>query len=277
MRSLEQLMRLDGRVALITGGAGHIGSAMAETLAELGCHLCLLDCDESHLEQVRARIAASFGVRVETIACDLEKEAARAQLLAEVQSVFGRLDILVNNAAFVGNLQLEGWVTPFEQQSLATWRRAFEVNLTAAFHLCQAFAPLLRAGGAGSIVNVGSIYAVSGPDLGLYEGTPMGNPAAYAASKGGMVQMTRWLATVLAPDVRVNCISPGGVARGQPESFVTRYVQRTPLKAHGDRRGLQGRNCLPCVGPVGIRNGREPARRRRMDRLVIARIRSVPA
>ena len=81
MRSLEQLMRLDGRVALITGGAGHIGSAMAETLAELGCQLCLLDCDESHLEQVRARIATSFGVRVETVACDLEKEAARAQLL----------------------------------------------------------------------------------------------------------------------------------------------------------------------------------------------------
>ena len=68
----------------------------------------------------------------------------------------------------------------------------------------------------------------------------MGNPAAYAASKGGMVQMTRWLATVLAPDIRVNCISPGGVARGQPESFVTRYVQRTPLKRMATEEDFKG-------------------------------------
>ncbi len=68
----------------------------------------------------------------------------------------------------------------------------------------------------------------------------MGNPAAYAASKGGMVQLTRWLATVLAPDVRVNCISPGGVARGQPEPFVTRYVQRTPLKRMATEEDFKG-------------------------------------
>jgi NAD(P)-dependent dehydrogenase (short-subunit alcohol dehydrogenase family) len=240
MKTVRELMRLDGRVALITGGAGHIGTAMAEALAELGCHLCLVDVDERRLDEVRAGVVAACPVRVQSVVCDLEDEAARASLPALVRSEFGRLDVLVNNAAFVGSRQLEGWATSFENQSLATWRQAFEVNLTTAFHLSQVFAPLLRERGGGSIVNVGSIYALVGPDLALYEGTAMGSPAAYAASKGGLLQLTRWLSTVLAPDVRVNSISPGGVARGQPESFVTRYVARTPLRRMATEEDFKG-------------------------------------
>lgn len=240
MRTLHDLMSLEGRVALITGGAGHIGEAMAGALAELGCRLCLVDCDESRLNDVSARLAGAWPVQIHTIAIDLENEAARARLSDSVSSAFGRLDVLVNNAAFVGNQQLDGWVTAFENQSLATWRRAFEVNLTAAFHLSQLLAPLVRLTGSGSIINVGSIYGLAGPDLGLYEGTPMGSPAAYAASKGGLLQLTRWLATVLAPDIRVNSISPGGVARGQPDAFVSRYVKRTPLGRMATEEDFKG-------------------------------------
>lgn len=240
MKTVRELMRLDGRVALITGGAGHIGTAMAEALAELGCHLCLVDVDKQRLDEVKAGIVATCPVPVQSVVCDLEDEAARVRLPTIVRSEFGRLDVLVNNAAFVGSRQLEGWVAPFENQSLATWRRAFEVNLTTAFHLSQAFAPLLRDGGGGSIVNVGSIYALVGPDMSLYAGTAMGSPAAYAASKGGLLQLTRWLSTVLAPDIRVNSISPGGVARGQPESFVTRYVARTPLRRMATEEDFKG-------------------------------------
>ena len=99
---------------------------------------------------------------------------------------------------------------------------------------------MLREHGKGTIVNIGSIYGVAGPDLRLYEGTKMGNPAAYAASKGGLIQLTRWLSTVLAPDIRVNCISPGGVFRNQPEAFVQRYVARTPLARMGAEEDLKG-------------------------------------
>ena len=90
--------------------------------------------------------------------------------------------------------------------------------------------PKLKQSGHGSIINVASIYGISGPDYSLYEDTAMGNPAAYAASKGGLLQLTRWLATTLAPEVRVNAISPGGVFRNQPEIFVARYRNRTPLQ-----------------------------------------------
>ncbi len=93
-----------------------------------------------------------------------------------------------------------------------TWR-ALEVNLTAGFHLCQLFAPVLKHGPGGSIINIASIYGQWGPDYALYEDTAMANPAAYGASKGGLIQFTRWLSTTLAPQVRANVISPGGVAR----------------------------------------------------------------
>lgn len=141
----------------------------------------------------------------------------------------GELNILINNAAFVGSSSLAGWAEPFEAQTIETWRRALEVNLTAAFQLSQLFAPALRSARGASIVNIASIYGHWGPDWSLYEGTQMSNPAAYGASKGGLIQLTRWLATTLGPEIRVNAISPGGIERGQPEQFVERYAKRTPM------------------------------------------------
>ena len=88
---------------------------------------------------------------------------------------------------------------------------------------------MLKAAEGASIINIASIYGMYGPDWRLYEGTSMGNPAAYGASKGGLIQLTRWLATTIAPSVRVNAISPGGVFRNQPEAFVQRYEAKTPL------------------------------------------------
>jgi NAD(P)-dependent dehydrogenase (short-subunit alcohol dehydrogenase family) len=141
----------------------------------------------------------------------------------------GSLDVLINNAAFVGTSDLKGWGVTFAQQTIETWRRALEVNLTAAFQLCQGLSPLLQSSGRGIIINIGSIYGEFGPDWSLYEGTSMNNPAAYGASKAGLLQLTRWLATTMAPAVRVNAISPGGIARGQAQAFVKRYEARTPL------------------------------------------------
>ena len=99
---------------------------------------------------------------------------------------------------------------------------------------------MLRAKRRGSIINISSIYGAVGPDMSLYDGTSMGNPAAYAVSKGGILQMTRWLSTVLAPDIRVNSITPGGIARNQPLPFVERYEKRTPLRRMGREEDFKG-------------------------------------
>ena len=240
MKTVRSLMDLRGRVALITGGTGAIGSAFGRTLAELGCGVAILDRDEDATRAAAETLKCEHIVPACGLACDLADEAQVRQVPERVVSELGRLDILVNNAAFVGMSRLEGWAVPFAKQSVDTWRLALEVNLTAAFVLTQASEPILRTGGYGSVVNIGSIYGMVGPDWQLYEGTPLGNPAAYAASKGGLLQLTRWLATTLAPAIRVNSITPGGVWRNQPKAFHQRYVERTPLQRMATEEDLKG-------------------------------------
>jgi NAD(P)-dependent dehydrogenase (short-subunit alcohol dehydrogenase family) len=229
MTTLKELMNLRERRVLITGATGHLGKVMAETLAELGADLILVDRPGSEFDAIEKCLTQSWPVSVECKATDLEIQAERTTLIKSLLDGNRRLDVLINNAGFTGTSDLQGWGGRLEAQSVETWRRAIEVNLTAAFHLCQGLMPLLSASGNGSIVNVASIYGVLGPDWSLYAGTSMTNPAAYAASKGGLIQLTRWLATTAAPSVRANSISPGGIARGQPRQFVDRYIARTPL------------------------------------------------
>ena len=240
MRTLKSLMNLKGRVAVVTGGAGHIGSVFCETLAELGAAVAIVDVDEKACAKTAARLRKAYRGPVLSLVADLADERVVRAIPRQVMSRFGRIDILVNTAALVGTSALKGWAVPLSAQRSDTFRRALEINLTAAFVLTQACAPALRKSGDGSVINVGSIYGMVGPNLDLYEGTKMGNPAAYAASKGGLLALTRWFATVLAPKVRVNAITPGGVLRGQKESFLRKYTARTPLKRMATEEDLKG-------------------------------------
>jgi NAD(P)-dependent dehydrogenase (short-subunit alcohol dehydrogenase family) len=229
MSTINKLMDLSGRYALITGATGNLGSVMADTLGELGANLILVDRSLIELDDLATSLVKKWGNKVACYVCDLESEGDRIELIKNVTLNHKSLNILVNNAAFIGASDLEGWSVPFEKQTITTWRRAMEVNLTAVFHLCQAFAPILRGRAGASIVNIASIYGMYGPDWKLYEGTQMNNPAAYGASKGGLLQLTRWLSTALATEIRVNALSPGGISRNQPNIFVERYEDRTPL------------------------------------------------
>lgn len=227
MRTLSELRDLSGRRALVAGGAGGLGRAACDTLAELGAAVAVVD------------LRAAGARDVEIVADLADEEAARAALREAVQAL-GGLDVLVHCAALVGSTELEGWAEPFEHQTVAAWRRALDVNLTSAFVLAQAAAPVLRESGHGSVILFGSTYGLVGPDFSLYEGTGMENPAAYAASKGGVLQLVRHLATALAPEVRVNAISPGGVERGQPKPFQDRYRERTPLRRMATEEDVKG-------------------------------------
>ena len=240
MRNMKSLMDLSDRTALITGGAGHIGMAMAEAVAEQGCRVVLLDLDQKKLDAAASYLAETYDIAAHGIAVDLEDESAIKQVPGLIESLTGSLDILINNAAFVGTNSLSGWCVPFAEQTASTWRRALEVNLTAVFELTQCCEQLLKCSSHASVINISSIYGVLGPDMSLYAGTSMGNPAAYAASKGGMLQLTRWLATVLSPTIRVNAISPGGVERGQLEVFQERYINKVPLRRMGKEEDLKG-------------------------------------
>ena len=223
------MARLDGRVALVTGAGGYLGKTICKALIDMGASLIITDCHESSLKSVKEEFDLIAPNKIKMKQCDLGCQKSRESLVQYILNECDSIDILVNNAAFVSANSLDGWTTKFTHQSLDTWRNAFEVNLTSIFDLSKCFAQKLASKKNGSIINIGSIYGINAPDYSIYEGTAMGSSAAYASSKGGLLQLTRWLSTTLAPEIRVNAISPGGIKRDQDKKFIQKYEARTPL------------------------------------------------
>lgn len=236
MKTITELANLAGRCAILTGGTGNIGQAVAETLIELGARVAIVDLDKTACEER----AESLGTNALPLACDLKDEQATRKTVRTAIKAFDGLDLLIHCAAYVGTTQLPGWSVPFDQQTVEAWDNAMRVNLTSAFVLAQEAREALIASGHGSIILFSSTYGIVGPDMGLYADTMMANPAGYGASKGGLLQLMRYLATVLAPRVRVNAISPGGVWRNQPEIFRERYEARTPLHRMAREEDIKG-------------------------------------
>ncbi len=239
MRSIVQLMDLSGRRAFVAGGAGHIGGVVCETLFELGAAVAVADREEAACRD-RAGTLDLSGRRTLAVACDLSDETATRRAVRQAVQRLGGLEILVHTAAYTGAADRAGWTEPLAHQTVEAWDDALRVNLTSAFVLAQEAHEALIASGRGSVVFVASIYGLVGPDPSLYEGTAMINPTGYGASKGGLLQLTRYLATQFAPAVRVNAVSPGGIWRSQPASFVEKYTARTPLRRMAREEDLKG-------------------------------------
>ena len=242
MRSIDNLLSLRGRCALITGGTGHIGLAAAEALLELGAKVALVDLDPVSGEQCAGRLNERWPGMAMSIACDLADERATRRAARQAIAEMEGLDVLVHSAAFVGTTKIPGWAVPFGEQTVSAWDAGMSVNLTSAFVLAQEARQALAASGHGSVIFVSSIYGLVGSDAAVYQNTSMNSDRvlAYSASKGGLLQLMRHLSTLLAPAVRVNAISPGGVERGQPEAFRLQYAARTPLKRMGTEEDMKG-------------------------------------
>jgi NAD(P)-dependent dehydrogenase (short-subunit alcohol dehydrogenase family) len=240
MRTLIDLMSLRGKAALITGGAGHLGFAIGETFAEQGCNLAIMDKNAAECERMAADISERYGVRALAYPCDLESNEDLSKLPGQVFESLGSLDILVHAGALVNAVDDAHWSVKQKDQSYDIWAKALQINLTSAFTLTQASVPLMKKGGYGSVIYIGSHYGLVGPDWSFYENTDMGNAAGYAASKAGLIQLAKWYATSLAPDIRVNTISPGGIFRGHQEPFLSKYVSRTPMARMGTEEDFKG-------------------------------------
>lgn len=237
MKTLAELSCMDGRTALVAGGAGHVGLAACAALIELGARVAVVDRDAASCRRRIAQLPEGAAVAVPA---DLADESSTRRAVRTAVRKFGGLDILVHAAAFVGTTRMAGWAVPFQRQSASAFDAALKVNLTSAFTLVQEAAPALSRSGRGAVILFSSIYGQVGPDMSLYAGTKMTNPAGYGASKGGLSQLARHLATTMAPKVRVNTISPGGLLRGQPASFRARYKTRTPLHRMATEDDLKG-------------------------------------
>ena len=236
------LLDMTNRHVVITGGAGYLGQEFAVGLYEIGARITLIDREERLVDRALKSLKQRCGgENINGMVWDLANRTifeASAETLLQNQP---NIDVLINNAAFVGTSDLSGWVENFEKQTIDTFRDAIDINLAVPFALTQKLSKSLQKSTNGSVINIGSIYGVVAPDMELYQGIGgMGNPAGYAASKGGLLQLTRWLSTVMAPKVRVNMVSPGGIERGQDAEFVNRYVARTPLRRMATEQDIVG-------------------------------------
>jgi NAD(P)-dependent dehydrogenase (short-subunit alcohol dehydrogenase family) len=240
MKSIKDLMDLSGRKALVTGAAGHLGGVAADALAELGATVSVLDIDLKGCQTKIDSLAHYGSTPGIPVPCDLLDEQSTRNAIHHAADSMGGLDILVHCAAYVGTTEVAGWTVPFSEQTVSAWDAALRVNLTAAFVMAQEAQEIIEASGNGSMIFFGSTYGLVAPDFRIYEGTDMVSPAGYSSSKGGVIQLTRYLASSMAPKVRVNSITPGGVWRDQPESFHKNYVSRTPLGRMATEQDLKG-------------------------------------
>lgn len=224
---------LEGRVIVLTGGAGLFGRGLVSAIAAAGARLVMASRNVERLAAVAAE-EAKAGRSVAAEELDQGEESSVLALRDRVLERFGRVDGLVNNAV------LRPMRSP--DASVAAWEVSMRVNATGLFLMTRVFGAEMCGRGSGSIVNIGSIQGMVGPSLDLYEGTDMGDPPPdYFFHKGGMINLTRYYASLFGRQgVRVNCVSPGGFFNHQPEPFLGRYCARTFLGRMADDTDLGG-------------------------------------
>jgi NAD(P)-dependent dehydrogenase (short-subunit alcohol dehydrogenase family) len=206
---------LTNKVIVVTGGMGLLGEAFVSAIREAGgrCIVADLNC-ETDLDHDRVRL-------------DITQPEQLRAFLAQLEDQRIKLDGWVNNAY----PRTPDWGAKFEDIPFESWQKNVDMHLNGYFLCSQLALEYMRKQGRGSLVSIGSIYGVVGPDFSVYEGTELTMPAAYAAIKGGIVNLTRYLAAYYGPHgIRVNCLSPGGVFDHQPASFVEQYEKKVPLQ-----------------------------------------------
>lgn len=241
----EGFFRLDHQIAIVTGACGRLGPVWAEALVDAGARVAALELAGASVSASFRALADRAGDRMQRFDCDVTD---RASIEAAVQGIAARLGepaVLVNNAGVDQPPDAGGNRSQVEDLPIDQFRRMVEVNLLGTFQVTQIVGGRMAARGAGSIVNIGSLYASVSPDQRLYDHLPGDLPflksPAYGASKAAIVNLTKYFATLWGPrGVRVNTLSPGGVLASQDEQFRTKYATRVPLGRMAQAEDLKG-------------------------------------
>jgi 3-oxoacyl-[acyl-carrier protein] reductase len=189
-------MELRGAVALVTGGNGGLGQRICHALAREGTHIAVMYAQSRDQAEAVARdLASSYQINAAAFACDITDGAAVDQLLRDVTARFGRLDILINDAAYNKAIPF----TDLDNLTEEVWDKIIAVNLTGPMRLTKAVAPIMKAQGRGRVVNISSVAGLG----------PQGSSIAYAVSKAGLIHLTKCMAVAMAPETLVNCVAPG--------------------------------------------------------------------
>jgi NAD(P)-dependent dehydrogenase (short-subunit alcohol dehydrogenase family) len=232
---------LDGRVAIVTGGAGLLGKGYCQTLAMAGANVVIADIAAQAAEELAEKISQEAGAEVISIQTDVSNPDSVHDLIEDVLRRFNRVDVLVNNAALDPKFDADHageHSNRFEDFPYSAWQEALGVNVTGMFLCAQAVTiPMLEVK-RGVIINISSTYGMVGPDQRLYqrEGQPAQyKPITYTVAKAAVLGLTRYLATYFANSgIRVNTLTPGGVFAGHDDEFVQRYSAKTVLGRMAD-------------------------------------------
>jgi len=189
-------MDLKGAVALVTGGNGGLGQRICHALAREGVHIAVMYArSRDQAEGVARELATSYQINAAAFGCDITDAAGVNRMVGEVTARFGRLDILINDAAYNKSIPF----TDLDGMTFEEWDKIMDVNLTGPMRLMKAVAPVMKAQGRGRVVNIASVAGLS----------PTGSSIAYAVSKAGLIHLTRCMAVAMAPEALVNCVAPG--------------------------------------------------------------------
>ena len=229
---------LAGKVAVLTGGAGLLGQQFTRALLGVGAKVVVADLSLEKAQATAAAAAKEIGGEAIGLAVDVSSKKDVDELVRQVCQKLGRLDILINNAAIDPKFDVEvagKQSYSFEDYPLEQWQQSLDVNLTGVFLCCQAAGKVMLRQGKGVIINISSTYGVVAPDQRLYERDgeaeqTLFKPASYAITKAATAHLTRYLTAYWAgKNIRVNTLTPHGIANRQDEQFVKRFAARSPL------------------------------------------------
>lgn len=226
---------LNNKTAIVTGGAGILGSHFCSGLADAGANVAVVDINMKVAQKLAKAITAQYGVKAVAFECNVASELSVKEMVESVLNEFGEIHILHNNAAGKSN-DLDAFFADFEDYELDQWKEIMGTNLDGMFLVAKHVGKVMKEQKkGGSIIQTSSIYGVMAPDQRIYEGSyyldrQINSPAIYSASKAGVIGLTKYLATYWAQDgIRVNAITPGGVESGQNDIFKRNYSNRIPL------------------------------------------------
>jgi NAD(P)-dependent dehydrogenase (short-subunit alcohol dehydrogenase family) len=210
--------RLENKVIIITGGNGLIGKEIILRLESEGASCINIDINHQTTNNLS------------NINCDITNYESIDQALDLIINKYNRIDGLVNNAY----PRTKDWGNKFEDIEFSSWQMNINWQLNSHFYFIQKVSRHMINKEYGSIVNIASVYGIVGPDFTVYEGTDMTMPAAYSVIKGGLINFTRYLASYFGPkNIRVNCVSPGGIFDNQNPIFIENYIKKVPMKRMG--------------------------------------------
>ena len=216
------MFSIKDKVIVVTGGNGLLGKEMVSTFRENGAIAISLDIyfDKQGQDDYLA---------------DITNDESVKSVIKSIIEKYNKIDGWVNNAY----PRTKDWGNKFEDILVESWRKNVDMHLNGYFICCQIILKQMKIQGFGSLINMSSIYGLVGPDFTIYSGTEMTMPAAYAAIKGGLNNLSRYLASYYGEfKIRINTVSPGGIFDNQPESFVNNYNNKVPLKRMGSPKDI---------------------------------------